>query len=116
MNERDIVEGIAAERAGKYTDANKRFSSAKSGVKSPEARYSHAVSLEKTGDLGRAAGEYLAISGSGTSLGHKAYIDYCRVLSRQGQRGKARELVQRFIRQNPDSSQVGSARRLLQTL
>jgi hypothetical protein len=115
-SERDVVEGIAAQRAGKYPEATRRLAKARANVRTPEARYSYAVSLEKTGNLGQAAGEYLSLSGSGGSLSHKAYISYCRVLSRQGQRGRARELVQRFIRQNPDSSQVGSARRLLQTL
>ena len=116
MSERNIVEGIAAERAGKYSEATKRLGAVKGGPKTPQARFSYALSLERTGELSRAASEYLALSSGGGALGHKAYIGYCRVLSMLGQRGRARELVQRFIRQNPASGQVASARRLLQTL
>jgi TolA-binding protein len=117
MMERKTVNGIAADQAGRYNEAVQQLAPAvKSGKTSPRARYSYANSLENTGQLSKAASEYLKLSRSGGALGHKAYVAYCRLLARMGQKSRAKQLVLQFIERHPDSSQVVTARRLLQTL
>jgi TolA-binding protein len=120
MSERRIVNGIAATQAGRYTDAIKELGpalgSAGNSARSAHARYSYALSLEKTGQLSRAADQYLRLSRNGGAMGQKAYVAYCRLLARLGQRDRAKRLVLQFIQRNPDSTSVVTARRLLQAL
>jgi TolA-binding protein len=118
--EQSYVDGTAAARAGQYAEAAKDLEVA---VKSPaigarkqSATMAYALSLEKTGRLSEAADQYLTLSRSGGEAGHKAYVAYCRILGRLGQRERARRLVLQFLKEHPDSSQVVDARLLLQTL
>jgi TolA-binding protein len=114
---KELVAGIAAARAGKYADAvTKLAPSVSAGRGGSEGAYYYALSLEKTGQLDRAAQQYLRASRGGGALAERSYLEYCRVLARKGDRQKARQLVTQFLRRNPDSTQAVTARRLLQTL
>jgi TolA-binding protein len=120
QRQKKLVDGLAAARAGNYPKAVEDLPHALSGqltgTKRTEAQYSYALSLEKTGNLTKAAENYLKASSAGESLGHKSYISYCRVLARSGQRQRARQLLVEFIQKNPKSPQVVNARQLLQTI
>jgi TolA-binding protein len=113
------VNGIAASKAGRYAEAAGQLPPV---VASPPpgkrriAEYSYAESLEKTGKLDRAAQTYLKASKGNQELEHKSYLSYCRVLAKSGKREEARKLLAQFISRNPKSSQVVTARQLLQTL
>jgi TolA-binding protein len=120
-NDRDrkFINGIAASRAGHYAEAASELPEV---VASPPAgkkvlsQYSYAQSLEKTGNLTKAADQYLKASKGSEDLSDKSYLSYCRVLARSGERDRARKLLAQFIAEHPKSSEVVTARRLLQTL
>jgi TolA-binding protein len=119
MAGRKLVNGIAATQAGRYKEAVQQLEPAvrtRTGAKETGASYSYALSLEKSGQLSRAADEYLKLSRRGGEIGQKSYVSYCRILAKLGQRDRAKRLVLQFIQRNPDSTQVVTARRLLQTL
>jgi TolA-binding protein len=112
-----LVAGIAAARAGRYSDAVAKLGPAvTAGKGSAEANYYYALALEKTGQTDRAAAQYLRASRGGGTLAQRSYLEYCRLLARSGERTKARQLLSQFLRRNPDSTQAVTARRLLQTL
>lgn len=117
--ERQYLDGLTNARAGRYEQAAKELPAVvanppagKRGI----AQYSYAESLEKTGDLDKAAEQYRQASRGNDELSHKSYIAYCRTLARTGQRDKARQLLASFISRNPRSPQAVNARLLLQTL
>ncbi len=118
--QKKLVDGLAAVRAGNYAKAVQDLPSALDGAldgaKRTEAQYSYALSLEKTGNLSKAAEHYLKASRADEGLGHKSYLSYCRVLAQSGQRDRARKLLAEFIQKHPKSAQVVGARQLLQTI
>lgn len=118
--QKKLVDGLAAVRAGNYAKAVQDLPSALDGAldgsRRTEAQYSYALSLEKTGNLTKAAEHYLKASRADEGLGHKSYISYCRVLAQSGQRDRARKLLAEFIQKHPKSTQVVGARQLLQTI
>jgi TolA-binding protein len=117
FSDRGLVDGVASARAGHYKEAAANLSSTATRKNaSPQSKYYLAQSLERSGQTARAAQEYLSLSRGRSGVSHASYLAYCMMLSRMGQREKARALVQHFIRQNPDSSQVVDARRLLQMM
>jgi hypothetical protein len=119
MAGRKLVNGMAAAQAGRYKEAVQQLAPAvrsRTGARETGAGYSYAVALEKSGQLSRAADEYLRLSRTGGEVGQKSYVSYCRLLAKLGQRDRAKRLVLQFIQRNPDSTQVVTARRLLQTL
>jgi len=112
-----LVEGIAAARAGRYADAVTKLEPAvRAGRAGSDGNYYYALALEKSGQVDRAASQYLRASRAGGPLAQRSYLEYCRLLARSGDRRKARELLTQFLRRNPDSTQAVAARRLLQTL
>jgi hypothetical protein len=121
INERGVrqrlVSGITAARSGNYEHAVRNLAPViAAGKGGQEARFYYATALERTGDLPSAMREYLKASKAGGSLGDKAYLAHLRVMAAMGERERARELVNGFIRSNPESGQVVQARKMLQTM
>ncbi len=118
--EKNLVNGVAATRAGWYAEAATQLPQALATPQNASNRtlthYSYAQVLENTGKLKQAAEQYLKASQGETGLGHRSYISYCRVLAKSGQKDRARQLLVQFIGKNPKSDQVINARQLLQTL
>lgn len=119
--EQQMVDGTAAVRAGKYAEGARQLEQAVksrklTGERRATAGYAYAFSLEKSGRLSDAAEQYLALSRQGGEPAHRAYIAYCRVLGQLGEKDRARQLVLRFLKEHPDSSQAVDARLLLQRL
>ena len=118
LNE-NYTQGLASFRAGNYSNAivNLKPVVNSSGFSQrSNARYYYAVSLERTGSLRQAASQYRSLMKGSGNLADKSWIGYARVLSRQGNKTKAKKELLRLIQQRPGSSQVASARKMLQQL
>lgn len=118
---RQFINGVAAAQAGDTKVAGEALSRSLEsrdlpGRNRPRAEYSYGTSLEESGRPAEAATHYRKAAKSGMKLNHKAYIAQCRALARSGKRDEARAMLVDFIRRNPKSPQIISARKMLQTL
>lgn len=114
----NYTEGLAHFRAGRYQQAVASLKPVanSSGSYRTTAKYYYALSLERTGSLAQAANQFRSLSkGSGT-LADKGWLGYCRVLSAQGKKKQAKNELLRLIKQRPQSSQIASAKQMLQQL
>lgn len=115
----NYTEGLAHFRAGRYRQAIENLKPVANSPGSSYrtiARYYYALSLERTGSLAQAAGQFRSLSkGSGT-IADKGWLGYCRVLSAQGKKGEAKKELLRLIKQRPGSSQIAGAKQMLQQL
>lgn len=113
---RRLVEGLAAARAGRYDEAVDKLSGVSSADRRAQGSFYYALSLERIGRLAPAADQFRRLKAGSGALAERALVAYARVIAKMGQRSQARQLLQRFVAQNPGSSQLPHARRLLQSL
>lgn len=117
--DRRYVDGVTAARSGKYAQAARDLPAVVASPppgKKTNAEYALGESLERSGNLTKAAEHYRGAASGTSEMSQKSYVSYCRVLAKSGDRTKARKLLADFINRNPRSAQVVNARRLLQTL
>ena len=116
--DKKYAEGLAYFRAGSYSKAITELKPVASSSKSYKntARYYYGLALERTGQLSQAASQYRKLKSSSGSLSDKAWVAYARVLKAQGKTSTAKSELLRFIKARPRSSQIASARELLQRL
>ena len=111
-------EGLAYFCAGSYNQAITELKPVANSSKSYRntARYYYGLALERTGSLSRAASQFRKLRSGSGGLAEKAWIAYARVLKAQGKISQAKNELLRFIKARPTSSQIASARELLQRL
>lgn len=114
----NYTEGLAHFRAGRYRQAieNLKPVANSSGSYRTIAKYYYALSLERTGSLSQAAGQFRSLSKGSGAIADKGWLGYCRVLSAQGKKNEAKKELLRLIKQRPGSSQIASAKQMLQKL
>lgn len=114
----NYTEGLAHFRAGRYRQAieNLKPVANSSGSYRIIAKYYYALSLERTGSLSQAAGQFRSLSKGSGAIADKGWLGYCRVLSAQGKKNEAKKELLRLIKQRPGSSQIASAKQMLQKL
>lgn len=117
LNE-NYTEGLAHFRAGRYKQAITSLKPVanSSGSYRTTAKYYYALSLERTGSLAQAASHFRSLSKGSGAIADKGWLGYCRVLSAQGKKSEAKKELLRLIKQRPGSSQIASAKQMLQKL